>query len=100
MLTQAECQELVQRTRRHRATTAQLIFVKSFLESTGHAELLYAEFAKPKKRTTAKSQALHDALWNGYYKLKTDAEDCANKLTERGQLLFAFPGTTVLQAVA
>jgi hypothetical protein len=40
------------------------------------------------------------SLWNGHYLLDSEASRCVRAAIERGQLLFCFEGTTVLQGGA
>lgn len=70
-----------------------------FLEAQRHSEVLLRQWHKLTGKTS-QSAALKRATWEGYWALKTEAERCADKLTKRGQLLFAFPGTTALQGGA
>lgn len=72
---------------------SRFIFLKCFLRGQQDAELLLLQRRRI-KGVSARSEALRDALWSGYWSLTQEVERCGRELTERGHLLFAFPGTT------
>ena len=90
-LTAAEFIALDQRTR--------FIFLICFLDAARNADILNKHWLKLLSRST-KASPFKDAVFEGYIALSQEADRCARKLTERGQLLFAFQGTTVLQGCA
>lgn len=69
-----------------------LIFVRCGLEEQRHAEVLYKAYCRY-TRDYEKSRA----IWSGYCALKRTYEESARHAKTRGQLLFFFPGTTVLR---
>lgn len=75
------------------------IFLICFIEAERSAAILYKHWRGLRSRST-KHSPLKDAIFEGYIALDGEARSCAKQLTERGQLLFAFPGTTVLQGCA
>jgi hypothetical protein len=81
-----------EREDRHRV---QFIFLRCYLKRSINAELLKAEYERRRRQTSGKSHALSDAMWDGYRNVLDDAERCFYELTQRGQLLFAFHGTTL-----
>lgn len=89
-LSAAELIALNQRTR--------FIFLICFLDAARNADILDNHWKKLLSRST-KPSPFKDAVFEGYIALTHEAERCARKLTERGQLLFAFQGTTVLRGV-
>lgn len=69
-------------------------YLQWLLEAATHAQALY------KLHSKRKAGPDQEALWDGYYALKLKAEEYAKTLTERGGLLFAFPGTAALKGGA
>jgi len=83
----------------YRDTPVGYINLVVFLESALCAEQLRAEYEK--KATKGRHRTpVGIALFQGFWELNAKAKEYAQRLTERGQLLFAFPGTTVLQGGA
>lgn len=79
-----------------------LIFVLCLLEAQQNAQTLLIERAKQQKPTKSHPQGryespLLDALWAGYNALRQEAARCAEEARLRGQLLYCFEGTTVLE---
>lgn len=79
---------------------AQFIYVTCFLKARHNADILQKEAVNRFSAKSLKSQALGDAMWAGSHELRNEARTCLRELMNRGQLLFAFPGTTVLQGGA
>lgn len=82
-----------------------LIFVLCLLEAQQNAQTLLIERAKQQKPTKSHPQGryespLLDALWAGYNALRLEADRCAKEARQRGQLLYCFEGTTVLEGCA
>lgn len=76
------------------------IFVSNFLEHQRNAEILRRESRTRMQAKTAATLAFGWALWDGSYALEKEAARFLREVMERGQLLFAFDGTTVLQGGA
>lgn len=74
----------------------EVMYAGMFLESAISSEVLKVQWHK----TCLKENALSEVLFNGWWSLKTQADDLAAMARERGQLLFAFAGTTVLEGGA
>lgn len=74
--------------------------LKNFLYSAISYELLFAEYKKKCARQGHRDSPVIVALWEGYFSLLQNSEERAKQLRDRGQLLFAFAGTTVLQGGA
>ncbi|MEN9887227.1 MAG: hypothetical protein RL758_1805 [Pseudomonadota bacterium] len=68
-----------------------LIFVKHLLAAQRSIEVL------TKHRDKQRKQVLVDALWDGIWELKKDAERCAKAAQQRGQLLYCHAGTRVFE---
>ena len=81
------------------STPVGLIHLVVFLEAAINSELLRAAYIKSIKGSRDKTPYAK-ALFDGYWTLRNKAREQAFDLTRRGQLLFAFPGTTVLQGGA
>lgn len=79
---------------------AKIIFVKRFLAVRNSAEILEKEALDRRHAKTQKTQALREALWDGSHELRDEARRCLREAINRGQLLFAFDGTTVLEGGA
>lgn len=75
------------------------IFLSSFLEEQRNAELLWEQSLRL-KATTTRSKALKHATLAGYCALISKANDSADQLRRRGQLLFAFRETKHPGAIA
>jgi hypothetical protein len=80
--------------------SGELIHLVVFLECAIASEVLHAAYLKLLKIGKGKQTAYATALYEGYWALRQKAGEQANFLKNRGQLLFAFPGTTVLQGGA
>lgn len=84
---------------------AKFIFLTCLLEAQQAMQVLNAERQRLQggtKRNPLRfvpSSPLIDALWAGYYALHDEASRCADAVLDRGQLLFAFEGTTLLTEV-
>jgi hypothetical protein len=72
-----------------------LIYVHIALQAAQDAEVLLQLRHKRKDNTPASQ-----ALWNGYWQLRQEVLRCVSIARDRGQILFAFSGTTVLQGGA
>lgn len=72
-----------------------LIFLRCALESRDHAERLFKMFMRRK----GISKDI-DAMQAGVHALKDSVRADVRELRDRGQLLFFFTGTTVLQQAA
>jgi len=70
-----------------------LIYVELAMEAAESSEILAKMRYKRKLQDTPESHA----IWNGSWELRTKAHRCVAIATKRGQLLFCFPSTTVLQ---
>jgi hypothetical protein len=79
---------------------AQFIFVTCFLNARRNAEILQKEAIAKFDAKSPKHRALADAMWAGSNELRNEARTCLKSLMYRGQLLFAFDGTTVPQGGA
>ena len=75
------------------------IFLICFLEAERSAAILGQQWSRMLSRNI-KPSALQDAIFEGHIALVAETNRCASELTIRGQLLFAFPETTVLQGCA
>lgn len=75
-----------------------LIFVKNLIDAQRSAELLLAHRREMSKRKRPVA-ALLDALFDGYWELHCEAKRCAEEVVKRGQLLLAWDGTKVTEAV-
>lgn len=75
---------------------SEVFYAGMFLESAICSEVLKAQWQK----TNLKHGALSEALFNGWWTLRAKADEFAVTAKERGQLLFAFAGTTVLEGGA
>lgn len=79
---------------------AQFIYVTCFLKARHNADILQKEAVSRLSAKSRKSWELGDAMWAGSHELRNEARTCLRELMNRGQLLFAFPGTTVAQGGA
>jgi len=75
------------------------IFLICFLDAQRSAQEL-EKHRNALVRRSKKSTPLQAALWDGLFALHKETNACARELTQRGQLLFAFPGTTALEGCA
>ncbi len=78
-----------------------LIFVECLIELQASRDAIYAHYSKlcvqQTNRFLDSRQKLIDALWHGFFALHTECKQHAERVRERGQLLFAWEATTVLQ---
>ena len=82
------------------AKRVRFIFLICFLEADQHRAALKQHYDKLSQSKCAPCAAVLDSVWAGYCALQTEAISCALHLRDRGHLLFAHPGTTVLQGCA
>ena len=76
-----------------------LIFVEDFLRQSQAAQILMDQFSKMharKKPLSRIEKTLAASLWEGSNALHKAARESLNLLMERGQLLYAWEGTTVV----
>ena len=78
----------------------ELIHLVVFLESAIASEVLHAAYLKLLMNRKGESTAYGNALYEGYWALCSQAREQATFLKNRGQLLFAFPGSAVFQGGA
>jgi hypothetical protein len=111
MLTQSDCHELVQE--RHDDYVAQAlaeteakaeyrrkyIFLLCMLEDQAAAHTLQKQYDKLLIANSGRSQLVRDALWTGICALNDRMRSDTRELRDRGHLLFAFTGTTVLRGL-
>ena len=78
-------------------TESHLVFLKCFLESAHAADLLHAEYVRQiRLKFSARRVPVIDAIWLGYWELKTQAHKHIREVQRRGQLLFAHTGTSLV----
>lgn len=73
-----------------------LIHVEMCLTTQQSANMLHAQYCKRLKNGNS-SSPMGNALWDGYWALKLEAEKQADYAKACGHLLFCFDGTTALR---
>ena len=75
-----------------------LFWLWNYLRSSRNSELLVGQTWPEKK--TAKARALQDVMLHSFGLMQGEIRTSIKYVVESGQLLFAFPGTTVLEGGA
>ncbi len=79
------------------------LYVRLFLESQEHSQVLldtYMRSIKASTRKMRKPSRLEKALFDGYWELSKRSKELAELAKNKGQLLYCWQGTKVLEGSA